>query len=108
LDEKTSDRITFVVMYLLGLIVPIYALVDFGITRSQRLRDTATAAAAAAATAAVAVAASSSSNNSNNNSNINNNSNNDLHSSANATKAETKNRLADEEAFHTGAFIHHI
>ncbi|KAG0052941.1 hypothetical protein BGZ89_003051, partial [Linnemannia elongata] len=42
LDEKTSDRITFVVMYLLGLIVPIYALVDFGITRFQRSRKSTT------------------------------------------------------------------
>lgn len=29
-------------MYLLGLIVPIYALVDFGITRFQRSRKTTT------------------------------------------------------------------
>ncbi|KAG0277966.1 hypothetical protein BGZ96_002592 [Linnemannia gamsii] len=55
LDEKTSDRITFVVMYLLGLIVPIYALVDFGITRSQRSQETTTTTVAAAAAAAVAV-----------------------------------------------------
>ncbi|KAF9549254.1 hypothetical protein EC957_004554 [Mortierella hygrophila] len=57
LDEKTSDRITFVVMYLLGLIVPIYALVDFGITRSQRLRET-TTTTTTTTTAAAAVAAS--------------------------------------------------
>ncbi|KAF9407936.1 hypothetical protein BGZ94_002514 [Podila epigama] len=35
LDEKVTDRITFVVMYVLGMIVPIYALVDYCITRAQ-------------------------------------------------------------------------
>ncbi|KAG0209572.1 hypothetical protein BGX33_005467 [Mortierella sp. NVP41] len=112
LDDKTSDRITFVVMYLLGLIVPIYALVDFGITRSQRLRDatatailvtnntgtatsaatataTATTTATTTATATAATAAASAAN-------------------ATSTDAKAKNRLVDEQAFHTGAFIHHI
>lgn len=35
MDEKLTDRITFGVMYVLGMIVPIYALVDYCITSSQ-------------------------------------------------------------------------
>ncbi|KAF9121207.1 hypothetical protein BGW39_010768 [Mortierella sp. 14UC] len=112
LDEKSSDRITFVVMYLLGLIVPIYALVDFGITRSQRLRDTAASAAASVAAAMAVTSGGGGGTNSSNNASLaikNNNSataaSTNTSSSASAS-TETKNR--DEEAFHTGAFIHHI
>ncbi|KAF9901827.1 hypothetical protein EC991_005622 [Linnemannia zychae] len=91
---------------------PIYALVDFGITRSQRLRDT-DASAATAAAAAIAVASGGSSGGTafSNNVPMTTSSNSSTiaestNTSSASTSKETKNR--DEEAFHTGAFIHHI
>ncbi|KAK5808383.1 hypothetical protein F5H01DRAFT_382732 [Linnemannia elongata] len=103
LDEKTSDRITFVVMYLLGLIVPIYALVDFGITRFQRSRKTTTNTSTT--TTAVVTANATSNVTVTTNGII---SGGDSAAASNAPHTDAKNLHGDEEAFHTGAFIHHI
>jgi len=73
-------------MYLLGLIVPIYALVDFEITRSQRVREAVAAAAMTVATNGTVTATST-----------NVSAATAAAAATNATSSDSKNRLADEQ-----------